>query len=153
LTTSDRLSLFRDELALTGAARYLDAHPRVQEAEPRIYVKFQPVGASSPHLALLDTGAHYCILERQLAESIGGDLTEPIGQRSIRSAHGVIRGDLHIHTLRLIAEIGEPLDVDAVVFVSPDWPKSSFIGYLGVLDRVRFAIDSRANRFFFGAID
>jgi hypothetical protein len=52
----------------------------------------------------------------------------------------------------LLADTGEPLDVPATVFVTPDWPGPNFLGYQGLLQRIRFAVDPESNRFYFGPI-
>ncbi len=44
------------------------------------------------------------------------------------------------------------MDIEANVFVVPGWQAPCFIGYAGALDRVRFAIDPSANRFYFGPL-
>jgi hypothetical protein len=40
--------------------------------------------------------------------------------------------------------------VDATIFVSPDWHGPNFIGYQGLLQRIRFAVDPETNLFYFG---
>ncbi len=146
----DDLPIGSTELRFIGASRYADAHPELDEAEPRIYVKFRPQGAEVPHLGLLDTGGHYCVLTAEIADSVADHLTESLGRATLRTAHGLVSGDLYIHTISFIAEVGEPLDVDAVMFVSPDWRGPSILGYTGVLDRILLALNPRTNRYFFG---
>jgi len=65
---------------------------------------------------------------------------------------GLIRGTLHRGPIRLHADEGEPLDVDATVFISPDWQGPNFLGYEGFLQRIRFAVDPETNLFYFGRI-
>jgi hypothetical protein len=48
--------------------------------------------------------------------------------------------------------LGEALDLQATVFVSTDWPGGNFLGYQGLLQRIRFAVDPEANLFYFGQI-
>jgi len=141
-----------EEPFVTAASGYLDAHPNFEDPQPRIYVKFRPAGAKNPYVALLDTGAHYCVLAREIADSIRDHLTESIGETIFRTAQGLVRGDLYAHTVTLLAERGKPLDIDSVLFISPDWQAPSFLGYVGVLDRMRFAVDPRWNRFYFGPL-
>lgn len=137
----------------TGSSEYFDAYPGIQEGNARIYVQFQPQGAPFEFLALLDTGAHYCILNEEAAGLTQSYLTSSLGQVDIRTAYGLVRGPLYSHRIRLIAEVGDPLDIETMVFVPPDWQAPCFIGYTGVLDRIRFAIDSPKNQFFFGPPD
>ena len=46
----------------------------------------------------------------------------------------------------------ELAQVESTVFVSPEWPEGNFIGYSGLLERIRFAIDPGSNSFVFGAL-
>jgi len=65
---------------------------------------------------------------------------------------GRFGGTLYRGSITLIAEQGENLDVDATVFISPDWRGPSFLGYEGFLQRIRFAVDPERNLFYFGRI-
>jgi len=138
----------------SGASGYWDAYPRMQETFPRIYVQFRPAGADpgSVFLALVDTGAHYCILNARVAEQIEDLLTDHLGEVDLRTARGPVRGSLYAHRIELIAEVGDDLDMGSTLFISPEWQAPSFLGYTGALDRVRFAIDPEANRFYFGSV-
>ena len=135
-----------------GRARYFDGHPGIREAQPRIYVKFRPAGSDASFLALLDTGAHYCILNTTAAELVGDQLVDNLGEFAVQTARGLIRGDLYRHTITLVAQEGESLDLDAVIFVPPDWEAPCYLGYAGALQFARFAIDPRYNLISFGAL-
>jgi hypothetical protein len=63
---------------------------------------------------------------------------------------GMIHGALYRETIRISADEGQPLDVEATIFVSPDWRGPNFIGYQGLLQRIRFAVDPETNLFYFG---
>lgn len=52
----------------------------------------------------------------------------------------------------LRADEGESLRVEATIFLSPDWIGPNFIGYGGLLQRIRFAVDPESNLFYFGPI-
>jgi hypothetical protein len=52
----------------------------------------------------------------------------------------------------LVSHEGDSIEIEATVFVSREWPSGNFIGYAGLLERIRFAIDPASNSFFFGAI-
>ncbi len=141
------------EYPLTGSSAYLDKNPEIEDPLPWIYVQFRPDGTELSFLALLDTGAHYCILNSSVADEIGEQLfAERVGRAELRTANGLIRGELYIYRLTLIAEEGKPLGFEATVFVSPDWHGQCFIGYTGGLDRLCFAINPRDNRFYFGPL-
>ncbi len=136
----------------SGAATYYDAFPNVRETEPRIYVEFRPQGLAASFLALLDTGAHYCILSPDVREAVEDLLTDHLGRQTLRTSRGSIAGELYILPIQLLAEEGEHLDLEVIAFVSEEWQGQSFLGYTGVLDRLCFGIDPHANRFYFGLI-
>ncbi|MCP4660388.1 MAG: hypothetical protein GY856_33725, partial [bacterium] len=50
-----------------GRSLYRDSHPTLRESQPRIYVKFRPAGVPIVFWALLDTGAHFCLLNEEVA--------------------------------------------------------------------------------------
>lgn len=136
----------------TGACRYFDAYPDREERLARIYVQYQPEGVPFELLALLDTGAHYCLLNEDAARLTRRHLTTPLGEIAVRTAHGPVRGDLYAHRIRLIAEEGEPLDIESTLFLPPAWHGPSILGYTGSLDRMRFAVDPEINHFYFGPL-
>ena len=136
----------------TGACGYLDAYPDSEESMARIYVRIQPQGTTLELLALLDTGAHYCLLNEDAARVTRGHLTMPLGEVALRTAHGPLRGELYIHRIRLIVEEGEPLDIDSTVFLPPGWRGPSILGYTGVMDRMRVALDPEINCVYYGPL-
>ena len=102
-------------------------------------------------LAMLDTGASWSVLSADLADELGlfdGD-GEPM---TISSRMGTVQGRLVRAKTTLVADDGDALDVDSTVFVSRQWPAGNFIGYTGLLERIRFAIDPQDNAFIFGGL-
>lgn len=134
----------------SGAATYRDAFPNVRESEPRIYVELRPLGVPISFLALLDTGAHYCILSPDVREVMEDRLTDHLGYQRLKTAHGSINGELYILPIQLLADEGEHLDLEVIAFVSQEWQGQSFLGYTGVLDRLSFGVEPHSNRFYFG---
>jgi predicted aspartyl protease len=126
--------------------------PGFRESQPRIYVKFRAAGSDSSFLALVDTGAHYCILNTTAADVVGDQLGESFDLFVVETARGRLRGKLYRHTITLIAQEGESLDIDSIIFVPPDWEGPCFLGYAGTLEYARFAINPAANRFHFGGL-
>jgi hypothetical protein len=56
-----------------------------------------------------------------------------------------------LHRERLRLPDGDSLDTDGTFFVSADWPRRlSFLGYSGLMDSIRFAVDPLSNDFYFG---
>jgi len=63
-----------------------DSIPAFKERLSRIYVRFRPHGTDTSFLALLDTGGHFCILSREVAKSIRGQLDDPFDSTELRTA-------------------------------------------------------------------
>lgn len=69
----------------------------------------------------------------------------------MRTPLGLMEGQLVRIPFILQADEGESLRFDGTFFVSEDWPDGmTFLGYSGLLDSVRFAVDPQANHFYFG---
>jgi len=65
---------------------------------------------------------------------------------------GTYEGYLIRLPIVLVADEGESLKMEGNFFVSDDWPSPvTFLGYSGLLDKIRFALDPQANDFYFGA--
>lgn len=131
-------------------SEYSDGYPGLDEPLPRVYVKFQPEGSTTFHLALLDTGGHFCILSREVAALVGETLTQGLEEVSLMTARGRIRGEIFKHNIELIADSGENLAIEATVFISSDWTGPSVLGYTGVIDRAQIAAAPQNNGFYFG---
>lgn len=151
LSEFDALLLGAQAPFATGAATYSDDHPGWPDPHSRIYVKFRPHGIDEDlaFLALLDTGGHYCIFDEVVAASVGDLLTDSLGSTSLRTAHGPVDGELFLLRIELLAETGQDLDFEAVVFIVPGWRAPSYLGYSGALDRLRFAINPDTSRWYF----
>jgi hypothetical protein len=101
----------------------------------------------------LDTAADWSVINTEIAEDLGlfGIEGESI---ALSTRFGTIAGHLVPAAMTLIADDGDSLRIDATVFVSSDWPRraGTFLGYSGLLERIRFAVDPQKNDFFFGPI-
>jgi hypothetical protein len=116
-------------------------------------------GESLPTLAVVDTGAPYCILNPEEAEPLRLNFRlecERLSQRlNIRG--DLVPGWICRIPIRIVAEEGTSLQVEASVFVpelapGSQWRAPNFLGMTGFLDRIRFAVDPEHNRFYFGAL-
>ena len=133
----------------TGLAEYYDKDSS-QEAltEPRIHVRLELFGFEI--LAMLDTAAPWCILQPSFGDAIRRHVEELPEDRRLSTRLGSFVGRLYRGPVTLVADAGEELEVEVTFFLSPDWPGGNFIGYLGFLDRIRFASDGQANLVYFG---
>lgn len=134
-----------------GRANFSDHLPGLIEPTAKIYVKVRFADSEEIHLAQLDTGAAWSILTPQLARSLG--ITGWGAERvTLSSRFGPLEGNLVRIPVTIVAAEGESLDTDGMFFVSPDWPiNQTFLGYSGLLDKIRFALDPQANHFYFGS--
>jgi hypothetical protein len=133
----------------SGRSRFLDHHPRFPEPTAKVFVKIIFAGLDEARIAQVDTGAAYSILEVNVAAGLGLlGLQEPWMRLSTRV--GVLDGQLIRLPVTLVADEGESLDLDTLFFVSPEWRGGTFLGYTGFLERLRIALDSPANQFYFG---
>lgn len=138
----------------TGVAGYADFDPEdpSPNQEPRIWVRVVAGSSTNPVLAVVDTAAPWCIFRPAVANLFARNL-EPIpGGTVLSTRFGRVRGILFRGLITLLANGGEPLDVDSTIFISPDWQGPNFLGYQGLLQRIRFAIDPETSLFYFGQI-
>ena len=101
-----------------GRARFYDDMPDVGERGARVYVTVAVSGMDEPILALLDTGAQWSVLAREIAEEAG--LLDADGEPIVMHHRGGrTPGKLVPTTVTMFADEGQALEVEAVVFV-PD---------------------------------
>ena len=134
----------------TSRATYRDFDSEHVLSQTAIYVQVVlPIHTGVSVYAFVDTGAPYCIFDTEITEALG--LFPDNGERiTLSTRRGSFVGTIQRLTIRLVAEQGDSLDIDASVFITSDWGRGNFVGYSGFLERFRFAIDSRTNSFYFG---
>lgn len=133
----------------SGRSKFLDRHPAFVEPTAKVFVKVVFVGLDTTWLAQLDTGAAYSVLESGAANKLGLFDTDGDPVR-LSTRSGDLWGQIVRVPLKLVADEGESLDLEAAFFVSKDWHGATFLGYTGLLDKLRIALDSPANQFYFG---
>jgi hypothetical protein len=138
----------------TGRADFVDEPLPAAGRSARVYVRVAVEGLEEPVLALLDTGAEWPILAREIAEEIG--LTDASGeQETLRHANGTSTGRLVRTTMRLLADEGDDLAVETTVFVPDEIAafRRNFIGYTTFLERIKLGLDPQQNHIYFGGYD
>src|SRR5689334_9377381 len=105
-----------------GRATFHDGLPSEAGASARIYVRIAVEGIAEPFLALLDTGAEWSVLTKEIADEIG--LVDADGEETTLShRRGTTRGKLVRTTVTMLADEGAALDIEATVFVPIEpWP-------------------------------
>ena len=144
-----------DSLPFTiGAAPYFDTvETGLLPPEPRIYIRIEPARLGTDVMAMVDTGAPWCILEPHIGNAIRVHLEELPGEVSLGTRLGRFEGKLYRGNVRLLAEQGEDLEIETTIFLCPDWPAGNFVGYLGFLERFRSALDPQESMFYFGPLE
>ena len=102
-------------------------------------------------LALLDTGAEWSVLDREIAECVGLTSADGLAIR-LKHKNGESHGKLVKANVRLLAAEGQDLVVEATVFV-PDENHDvggTFLGYTALLEQVRLGFDPQNNQIYFG---
>ena len=133
----------------TGRSLYSDRAPGSEEPTAKIFVKIGIEVLPGPIIAQLDTGAAWSMLDAEVAQAMdllgGGGEQTPISTRLGRVVGRLVRTNLEI-----LADDGDSLTVQATVWVSPEWHGGNFLGYAGLLQSIRLAIDPSDNSFYFG---
>ena len=133
----------------TGASIFADTAPGTRH-EARIFVPIRLGGLDVDVTAMVDTAAPWCVLEGALAAVFSGRDAILVQRQMLSSRLGHYTGDLCRASITLLADEGDSLTVEATVFVCPDWSGPNLIGYNGLLERIRFAVDPSLNTFYFG---
>jgi len=138
----------------TGAIRYQYQPATLGEATNRIFLRVEIAGY--PIEAVVDTGAPYVILAPTVARIIELNSASAIARERMLIRGMRLDGNIYRFNMKLLATFGNDLDVQATIFV-PDseeyWGNfPSFIGFGGLLERVRFAIDPSTDMFYFGSL-
>ena len=135
-----------------GRSIFLDHQQRWPETTAKIYVRLLVGYLDLVVNAQLDTGAAWSVLDPLLARPLGlldRDTDEHL--TIIDTRFGRMKGHLARIPIRFLAEEGESYDTTGTFFISPDWPPGrTFLGYSGLLDSIRFALDPQENHFYFG---
>ena len=135
----------------SGRAGYLGSVPgQPQPRVARIYVRIQPDGLPGEIAALLDTGSPWSVLDTSIARELGLFNEPERLLEALSTRIGTVRGRVVTLPVTILAEAGDSLSIEAAVFVSEEWTEGTFIGFQGLLDHIRFAIDPMAEQFFFG---
>ena len=133
-----------------GRMRFADHAPRRFEPTAKVHVRVQIGHHAMTTYAQLDTGAAWSMLDPEIARDL--DLFGETANRiEIQTWLGRQVGHLVRLPITFIADEGEPLTMEATFFVSPEWlPGKTLLGYTGLLDSIRTALDPQVNFFYFG---
>jgi hypothetical protein len=137
----------------TGATHYSDHLPG-RVSVPQIVLTIRLAGTFTTD-AIVDTGSTWCIFSPDIValfEPMIEDTYAPQLPLVIRG--NSYRGRLVRVSVRLPAEVGADLDIEATAFVpslgpGEVWNVPNFVGLEGLLHRVRFAVNPIENVLYF----
>lgn len=132
---------------VSGAVTFLDEW----DESSRIVIPI--VFSGKTILAIVDTGAPYCVLAPDIADEVGIDRTA--GERLKKpmiSRLGSHDGWLCRVSVTIEPELGEGTEFETTVFIPEgEWPSDkNFIGLTNFLFQLHFAVSPRENLFYFG---
>lgn len=137
-----------------GAASFFMSYSQGSFTLP-VAVRCRLGTAAIDEVALLDTGAQWSVLGDWAIELLGDELDDLDEVIELSTRQGRFAGRLGRVTISLMADEDSGLDlpVAATVLVVAGWPGPTVLGYRGLLERVRFALDPGTGgppMFFFG---
>ena len=147
--------LFPNSDIFATGATYYDYRPvTLSETTNRIILQVEVADIVID--AVVDTGAPYVVLAPQIARLAGFNPTFALAKERMLIRGMRLDGSVTRLNVKLLADFGDNLDVDATVFV-PDveeyWGSfPSFIGLSDFLERIRFAVDPATDTFYFSSL-
>ena len=125
------------------------------ETTPRLVLEVEIEGILAE--AVVDTGGVYLFCHPEIARRLSLTLAEELSEVQTILFRGVpVHGRLYRLTLTFLADEGEDVTIQTTAFV-PDPDEAEhwgdlpcLLGLYGCLERVRFAVDPRTERFYFG---
>ena len=132
-----------------NAAHYHEEDPSLESDQTSIHVEIIIQGRTEiATLARLDPATPWVVLNAELTETLGLGADGP--DAHLQTAAGRMKGTLERFPIVLAAQQGQSLEIDATLFVCSEWRRGNFLGYSGLLERLRFAVDPATRRFYFG---
>lgn len=133
-----------------GRSTFSDHSKEAPELSAKIFVRLLVGDLDSAVIAQLDTGAAWSVLDPKVANLLG--LTKADGFSTLlETRFGRKAGKLVKVPIRFLADEGASFETQGTFFICSDWPDGrTFLGYSGLLDSIRFAVDAQANHFYFG---
>ena len=138
--TNRALQLVGGDMWSKGVAKFV-VQERIPEGLLVVGVRCRLADSSDQYLALLDTGAQYSVIGGEYAELVASQVHKTGGCLTMQTRLGKVEGDLCRMTITLIADDGDDLSVDSTVLLCPEWDGPLVFGYMGLLDRLRIALD------------
>jgi hypothetical protein len=133
---------------VSGVQEYLDALPF--RAEPTTRIVLSVLVEETEIATLLDTGATQCVLEWDVGEPLLSQSEDAVPvERALGG--GVHRGFAFPVAITFPADEGDPVSIGSIAWTAETFHGPNLVGYGGLLEKMRFALEPAENRFYFGA--
>ena len=133
-----------------NSASYYEEDTSLESDQTSIHVQIIIQGdIEIATLARLDPATPWVVLNAELTKTLGLGANGP--DVHLQTAAGRMTGTLERYPIVLVAQKGQSLEIDATLFVCNEWRRGNFLGYTGLLERIRFAIDPASRLFYFGS--
>lgn len=122
---------------------------------PRIFIDVAVEGVVT--IAAIDTGGAYLVCEPQVARKAGLRPASSLGRQIVNIRGQSYPGHVYRQGIEILAQRGEVLRFQGIVFVpelapGETWGLPSIMGFQGMLEFIRFAVDPLDDTFFFGRV-
>lgn len=144
------------EIWSTGLATFVESE--IAGRKIIVGVRCRISNAETEEIALLDTGSTYTVINSELVEEFENQLIEE-GEDEILTYAGKVEGKLVRLDKTLLAEEGDNLPIpNALALISEEWYGPVVLGYRGLLDKIRIALDpgltpTSPQLFYFGSCE
>jgi hypothetical protein len=113
-------------------------------------------------MVLLDSGAQYSVVGEEIYAALSQTFQptfQPTGEIiKMSTRRGLIKGVLERIEIRLVADVGEDLNLETTFFISEEWTGPTVLGF-STLSQMRMALDpfypnsaAEPGRIFFGSV-
>ncbi|RLC84125.1 MAG: hypothetical protein DRI79_13270 [Chloroflexi bacterium] len=138
-----------------GACTFSYRPATEQDTTPRIMIGVQIEGLYTE--TAVDTGGVYLVCDPEIADLLELDPSSGLGADRLEVRGFKVRGTLHRVSLMLLAQEGQSLELEVTAFLprlqpGEVWSFPTFMGLMGCLERLRFAVDPTTDTFYFGPI-
>lgn len=125
-----------------GASTLILRGPDDSHEVPLLGVRCR-LGGAHTTLALLDTGAEWSVIGGDTAAILKSSVEDLGLPMQISTRRGHFAGTMCHLDVELLAEParGDSLCIHATALLLPEWDGPAILGYRGLLERTRFAID------------
>lgn len=136
----------------TSIQRYQDA-VGTESSDRKIWIAIHNPSESADELpVMVDTGATWSVIGPDAWAALDLVAHVPLAKIRMNSRLGTFDVELHRAQIGIRADRGPAVVIDATLGLGRAWPGPPVVGYVGFLERLRFAVDPDTSEFHFAAL-